>query len=126
MDSPSTILSALGGTDIYGEADILWYVQDDPNRDGAVLEEEGQFDLLHIQSILSGQRMPVILTPYPARLMEQAKGEDNVDGVVWVGNILPGAPFCDLTVLQDGKMMVPTTLACRYVNCDDNAKEAFD
>ena len=55
MDASSTV-SALGGADIFGEADILWYVPDPRSMDAA--ESAGQLDLLHRQAILSGERVP--------------------------------------------------------------------
>ena len=59
----STTVSALGGGDIYGEADIFWYLPDPSN-----LESDMQLDFLYKQMILSGERLPIILTPSPGNL----------------------------------------------------------
>lgn len=93
----STTISALGGADIYGEADIMWYVPD-PRR-GVARESAGQFDLLHRQAILSGSRMPVILTPVSHHLANETEGK------AWLGNIQPGASMCGKTKKNRNQIM---------------------
>lgn len=99
----TTAITALGGSDLFGEADILWYIPDS--------ESKGEADLLHRLSILSGERVPIVLTPYPESLWTQT------NHAAWMGNIQPGATFCDRTVRVGDKTMVPRVKACRYVNC---------
>lgn len=113
MDA-STTVSALGGADIYGEADLLWYIPD--SRPGAPQETEGQLDLLYKQAILSGERMPLILTPFPGNLWEDTKGK------AWIGNIQPGAEVCEFTTLRsDNSIALPEVEACQYLRCSDSA-----
>jgi hypothetical protein len=112
----STSVSALGGADIYGEADIFWHSPDTVVRPGVVPEPYHVTDLLHKQAMLSGERMPVILSPvHPVELLNAT------NNTAWFGNIQPGASFCEATILQNGKTMVPLVKACRFVNCGPGA-----
>jgi hypothetical protein len=111
MAAPTTV-SALGGADVYGEADIFWHVVVEAIDEA---ESEGQVDLLHKQAILSGERMPVILTPNPVKLLQETNNE------AWMGNLQPGADFCERTTAENGKMVLPDVPACHYVNCADDA-----
>lgn len=104
----SMAISALGGTDIYGEADIFWHI---PTSPSGTPESAAVTDLLHKQAILSGERMPVILTADPVGILVATNNK------AWFGNLQPGASFCEASVLQDGKTLVPAVKACRYVNC---------
>ena len=106
----TTTVSALGGADIYGEADILWVVPD--GRPGAVAENNGQFDLLQKQAILSGERMPLILTPNPVELNRQS------NNTAWLGNLQPGNDVCDVTE----KNRIPTFPACQFLKCSESAQ----
>jgi hypothetical protein len=114
MDA-STTVSALGGADVYGEADIFWYISDTTARPHR--ESRGQMDLLHKQAILAGERMPIILTPEPVVLMT------DTDGKAWVGNIQPGVNICGETRISDGNIRLPQNPTCRYVNCVGEALE---
>jgi hypothetical protein len=114
MDASMTV-STLGGADVYGEADIFWYISDTtahPHR-----ESRGQMDLLHKQAILSGEHMPIILTPEPVVLMTDTNGK------AWVGNIQPGVNICGETRISDGHIRLPQNPACQYVNCVGEALE---
>jgi hypothetical protein len=108
----STTVSALGGADIYGEADIFWHVPDE--RPEAVPESGPMLDFLFRQAILSGDRVPIILTPFSTPILEETNYK------AWLGNLQPGASFCDFTYTKDGKTMVPQVKACRYVKCRSN------
>ena len=113
MDA-STTVSALGGAAIYGEADILWYIPD--TRPGVLQETAGQLDLLYKQAILSGERMPLILTPFPGNLWDDTKGK------AWIGNIQPGAEICEFTTLRsDNSIVLPDVEACQYLRCSSTA-----
>ena len=105
MDVYHTSYSALGGADIYGEADIMWYYS--PRRQ----ETKGQLDLFHKQAILSGERVPVLLTPDPVNLDVES------NGAAWIGNLQPGAEMCELST-QETWESLPT--ACQLVHCPDN------
>ena len=109
MDAATTI-SALGGADVYGEADILWYYRSNGEK-----ETKGQHDLLQKQAILAGERVPVILTPTPAGL------EADTNGTALLGNIQPGAEVCSWTQhFVDGTLKHPKSVpACQYTRCDD-------
>ena len=99
----SPVVSALGGADILGETDVLWHVAKHHDE-----EVHGEFDLLQKQVIMSGERMPVILSPKWDELIVASKGQ------AWVGNLQPGAAMCELTTLDD----LPVASACHGVNCD--------
>lgn len=111
MNASSTV-SALGGADIYGETDIFWYIADDSQ-----MESDMQFDFLHKQMILSGERMPVILTPNPAAL------NDETGNRAWVGNIKPGRMGCQPTDVagKNDRLVLPKVTACQYVFCTPKA-----
>lgn len=116
MDASSTV-SALAGADIYGEADIFWYISDTRGADVAHPESDGQMDILQRQAILSGQRMPIILTPNPVGLAKDAQGK------AWVGNIQNTANVCEQTTVVYSKVRLPQVKACEYVNCEQSAKD---
>jgi hypothetical protein len=77
---------------------------------------------LHRQSILSGARVPLLLSPMIRPL------RDVTDNSAWVGNLQPGASFCQPTFVNpdSGKLMVPSVSACRYVVCADDIKDRCD
>lgn len=89
----STIVSSLGGSSIYGEADILWYT--------GPAESVGAMDLLQRQAIMSGQRVPLLLTPLASQEMRDA---------AWIGNIQPGTDVCSSSEQKQLE-------GCRYLNC---------
>jgi hypothetical protein len=109
MDA-STTTSALGGADVYGEADILWYYRSNGEK-----ESIGQHDLLQKQAILAGERVPVILTPTPAGL------EAATNGTALLGNLQPGAEVCSWTqYFVNGTLKHPKSVpVCQYARCDD-------
>lgn len=111
MDT-SVLNSAFGGADIYGEADIFMY-QGEP-------ESASIMDFLHRQTVLSGDRVPILLTP-SAELIS-ASTEDKV----WVGNLQPGASFCSESRLENGKFIVPKIKSCKYVSCSPDAASRCD
>jgi hypothetical protein len=82
MKNVPTLLSALAGSDIYGEADILLY-------SSKTEELEGELDLVYKQSIMSGETVPLILTNRPGNLMHET------NGAAWIGNLQPGHEICD-------------------------------
>jgi hypothetical protein len=116
----TTTNSALGGSDIYGEADILWHVPDprplplenEDNRNNNIIKETyPMVDFLFRQAVLSGTRVPIILSPDHKLFLNEMNQK------VWMGNIQPGATFCKDTYLKNGKIMVPSKKACQFVNC---------
>lgn len=113
MDA-STTISALGGADIYGESDIFLYLGQP--------EDEGMMDFLHRQSILSGARVPILLSPMIGAL------HDATGSSAWVGNLQQGAPFCETTFVEQGtdRLMVPLVPACRYVVCAEAIRDRCD
>jgi hypothetical protein len=81
MKDTPTILSALAGSDIYGEADILLY-------SSKSAESAGSLDLLYKQSVMSGETVPIILTSWPGNFMNES------NGTAWLGNLQPGREVC--------------------------------
>jgi hypothetical protein len=73
----SVVFQAMGGADFMGEVDLLWF--DSSTRQ----ESEGVQDLLYKQTILSGERVPVILT-------NRALNADTA----WIGNLQPNDKIC--------------------------------
>ena len=121
----TTTNSALGGSDIYGEADILWHVpdprspsekQDTRNNQNIIVESSLMVDFLFRQAVLSGSRVPIILSP-SNKLFSDAMNQK-----VWMGNIQPGASFCEDTYMRNNKVMVPLNTACRFVKCRGDPK----
>lgn len=84
MNGQSTVFEAMGGADIYGEIDLLWY---DSSFAG---DSAGAKDLLYKQSILGGERVPVILTNDPVKLSEDSSK------TAWIGNLQPNDDICGL------------------------------
>lgn len=82
MKNVPTVLSALAGSDIFGEADILLY-------SSKTEELEGELDLLYKQAIMSGETVPLILTNRPGKLMHDS------NGAAWIGNLQPGREICE-------------------------------
>jgi hypothetical protein len=117
MNDPTTF-SALAGADIYGEADIMWY--------SGKPESAGQHDLFHKQAILSGERVPILLTPSPGTI------EHDSDGAAWVGNLQPGptSPQSEPGIcpwMNDAAQVVAP--ACELVYCDKGqewCREAYN
>ncbi|CAB9523228.1 expressed unknown protein [Seminavis robusta] len=105
----SPIVGALGGADIYGETDVLWHVQGHTEE-----EKPGEFDLLQKQTVMSGERVPVIFSPSWEELVQGSKGK------AWVGNIQPGYEICEKTTME----VLPTAPACHGVHCDTQAWES--
>lgn len=112
MDA-STTVSALGGGDLYGESDIFWYRQDHSDP-----EPDMQVDLLLKQTILSGERLPVVLTSNSVSL------KVDTNDLAWIGNIQPGPMGCEKTYIDDDNVVVlPDVKACAYVDCSERVKE---
>lgn len=74
-DPSSRLLGALAGGDLYGEMDILWYDVEDE------VESQGVKDLLFKQSILSGDRVPLILTEDPVEIWRDS------NNTAWMGSL---------------------------------------
>ena len=58
-----TLQFSIGGKDLYGEADIMEW-------DSAMTEKGNTVDLWNKQAILSGERVPVILSPFHFNVMD--------------------------------------------------------
>ena len=82
MKEQSVVFSAMGGADVYGEMDLLWYDSRSEN------DSSGAKDLLYKQSILSGERVPVILTNDPVNLSSDSSFTS------WIGNLQPNEAIC--------------------------------
>lgn len=82
MKAHSSVYEAMGGADLYGEVDLLWY---DSHYAG---DTAGVKDLLYKQTILGGERVPVILTNDPVNLQEDSSS------TAWIGNLQPNDMIC--------------------------------
>lgn len=67
MGGVGTLQFSMGGGDLYGEADILEW-------DSAMTEKGPAVDLFNKQAILSGERVPVIMTDFHFKIIEETKG----------------------------------------------------
>jgi len=82
MKETSAVFGALAGVDLFGESDILWY---DSHYKG---DSAGVKDLLYKQSILSGDRVPLILTDDPVELWRDS------DKTAWIGSFVADDSIC--------------------------------
>jgi hypothetical protein len=115
MDTRTTSINSLGGADVYGESDILWYIPDHREHVNADAEQTvDHFDLLHIQSILSGERVPIILTPNPGSIPKELHDQNKE---IWMGNIQPGYEnICS----HDPETTID---ACKYIYCNEEQSD---
>ena len=94
VDGRSVVFGAMAGGDLYGEVDLLWY----DSRTGN--DSKGAKDLLYKQAILSGGRVPVILTDDPGDLwLDSAQ-------TAWIGNLQPNNAICEI---EKGGVCEPRT-----------------
>lgn len=100
MGGVGTLQFSLAGGDLYGETDFLEW-------DSGMTEKGPAVDLFNKQAILSGERVPVIMTDYHFKIMEETKDK------AWMGKYI-----------SDNSMMPETTLenqdtipyAARWIN----------
>jgi hypothetical protein len=98
-------IGALGGASVFGEADVL-VVYDDGQLSA------GEMELLQRQSILSGERVPVILGSSP----DDAYSDQSFPlSEAWVGRIFSRRDVCPRT--KSGKIL--PRAACQYLNCQN-------
>ena len=83
-----TLQFSIGGKDLYGEADIMEW-------DSAMTEKGNTVDLWNKQAILSGERVPVILSPFHFNVM------DETNGTALMGNLMVDAPMVPPTPDDD-------------------------
>ena len=67
MGGVGTLQFSLAGGDLYGETDILEW-------DSGMTEGGGPVDFFNKQAILSGERLPVVMTDQQFSIMEETKG----------------------------------------------------
>ena len=77
MGGVGTLQFTLAGGDLYGETDILEW-------DSGMTEKGPAVDLFNKQAILSGERVPIILTDFPFDVMKET------NGTAWMGNYIRG------------------------------------
>ena len=105
-----TMPSVFGGADIYGEKDIIWW-------DSAMTEhEKGSHDMFNRQAILSGERVPVILSAPPGNILEAS------NGTAWIGELnLYSDRIVPTTVDEEQAKAVPWAL--RFMKCESENQE---
>lgn len=86
MGGVGTLHFSLGGGDLYGEADIMEW-------DSGMTEKGPPVDFFNKQAILSGERLPVLITDYPFNVLEET------NNTAWMGQYI-----------NDYGMIPPTTL----------------
>jgi len=72
MGGVGTLQFSLAGGDLYGETDILEW-------DSGMTERGAPVDMFNKQAILSGERVPIIMTNQPFDIMTET------DGLAWIG-----------------------------------------
>lgn len=75
MGGVGTLQFSLGGKDLYGETDIIEW-------DSGMTERGAPIDFFNKQMILSGERVPLLLTSQPVYL------SDETNGTAWIGKYL--------------------------------------
>ena len=111
MGGVGTLGSAMGGADIYGEADIMIWDSQMTER------EKGLHDLFNRQAILSGERVPVLLQPNMYDIEEQSENTYNWGG----GDTIPIRSDFDTGLLQktvDEEQAQSLPYAVRYMGCE--------
>jgi hypothetical protein len=73
MGGVGTLQFSLAGGDLYGETDILEW-------DSGMTERGPPIDMFNKQAILSGERVPIIMTDKPFQIMTET------NGLAWIGN----------------------------------------
>lgn len=100
----SPTVAALGGANVLGEADVLVVYNDDKLS-------TGELELLQRQSILSGERVPVIL----GSSRSDAFDESVIPlAEAWVGRVFSRRDVCPAT--EHDKL--PDRAACHHLNCE--------
>jgi hypothetical protein len=100
----SPTIAALGGANVLGEADVLVVYNDNKLS-------TGELELLQRQSILSGDRVPVILGASPGDAFDESAIPLSE---AWVGRVFSRRDVCPPT--EHGKL--PDRAACQYLNCE--------
>jgi len=100
MGGVGTLHFSMAGKDLYGETDIIIW-------DSAMTEKGKPVDFFNKQVIYSGERVPLLLTAQPFKIMQET------DNTAWVGNIL----VSDKSMLPASKNDVTEIpYAARWVN----------
>ena len=114
MGGVGTLGSAMGGVDIYGEADIMIWDSQMTER------EKGVPDLFNRQAILSGERVPVLLQPNTYDIEEQSENTYR-----WgKGDTIPIRSDFDTGLLQktvDEEQAQSLPYAVRYMGCESGS-----
>jgi hypothetical protein len=114
MGGVGTLQFSLGGKMIYGEADIMLW-------DSGMTENGVTVDFFNKQAVLSGERMPVLMTAKQFDIAKETKG------TAWVGDILLNKDI--LPVTQDEVQVDEMPYAVRFMNSKEahmNNNEKFN
>ena len=76
MGGVGTLQFSLAGGDLYGETDILEW-------DSGMTEKGSPVDFFNKQAVLSGERVPIIMTQYFFDIMNES------NGTAWMGDYIP-------------------------------------
>jgi hypothetical protein len=109
MGGVGTLQFTLAGGDLYGETDvILW--------DSGMTEKGAPVDLFNKQAILSGERVPVILSDYHFNVMEET------NNTAWMGKYLADTSMMPETTLEN-QDSIP--FAARWFNEEEEKYSAI-
>jgi len=106
MGGLGTLHTSIAGAKLYGEADFMWW-------DSSMTEKGDPCDVFNKQAILSGERVPIILTDFINNLPVET------NNTVWYGKIID-----DLSKIvpesEDETQVKTLPWASQYVNCIKN------
>ena len=106
MGGLGTLHTAIAGAKLYGEADFMWW-------DSSMTEKGDPCDVFNKQAILSGERVPIILTDFINNLPVET------NNTVWYGKIIDD--LSKIVPESEDETQVKTLLwASQYVNCIKN------
>lgn len=88
MGGVGTTQFTLGGGDLYGEADILEW-------DSGMTEKGSPVDFFNKQGILSGERVPVIMSDYHFDIMKET------NNTAWMGQYINDGSMIPVTTLEN-------------------------
>jgi hypothetical protein len=101
MGGVGTLQFSLAGKSLYGEADVMLW-------DSGMTERGGTVDIFNKQAVLSGERMPILLTSAQFNIMQETDGE------AWIGEMRHTYDFLPLTIDEVQASQVP--YAARYMH----------
>ena len=105
-----TTHSAMGGGDIYGEKDIMWW------DSGMTERDKGAIDLFNKQALLGGERVPILMNSPLVDLVADS------NGTAWIG-VVNHPDTSQFQTESDEQAEKDIPFALRYLHCDGDTKQ---